>query len=70
MGKLTTLFVAYRTAELNIKAERNCTGEVVVMVVVIRQESKSMELGKGVRVNIVLCMSQCDTLVHKLKLLI
>jgi hypothetical protein len=69
MGTLTTLFVVYRTVELNIKAERSCAGEVVV-VVVIPQESRSMELSRGVHVNNVICMSKCDTLVHKLKLLI
>jgi hypothetical protein len=29
-----------------------------------------MELSRGVHVNNVICMSKCDTLVHKLKLLI
>jgi hypothetical protein len=70
MGTLTTLFVDYRTVELNIKAEGSCAGEVVLMVVVIPQESRSMELGRGVHVSNVISMSQCDTLVHKLNLLI
>jgi hypothetical protein len=51
MGTLTTLFVVYRKVELNIKAERSCRGEVVMMVVVIQQESRAMELGRGVHVN-------------------
>jgi hypothetical protein len=36
MGKLATLFIAYRTVELNIKAKISCTGKVVMMVVVMK----------------------------------
>jgi len=36
IGKLATLFVAYRTVEINTKAKSNCTGKVVMTVVVIK----------------------------------
>jgi hypothetical protein len=51
MGKLTNLFVVYRTVELNIKAKSNCTGKVVMTVVVMKYEGRSMELNRGIHVS-------------------